>query len=86
VDNDRLRLFAPNRFVLDWTRQHYAGRLLDLCRTYSEVTIGQISFEVGGRGEGKRAASLHELGTATDGDEDIAARRASANLECRLYL
>jgi chromosomal replication initiator protein len=81
VDNNRLKLFAPNRFVLDWTRQHYAARLLDLCRTYSEGTIGQISFEVGGReGKANDSASPTSSGTATDGAPDIAARRASANL------
>jgi chromosomal replication initiator protein len=81
VDNDRLRLFAPNRFVLDWTRQHYAARLLDLCRIYSEGTIGQMSFEVGGlEGKANDSAGPTSSGTATDGSPDIAARRASANL------
>jgi chromosomal replication initiator protein len=79
VDEGRLRLFAPNRFVLDWTRQHYEGRLLDLCRSYSDGAVGRISFEVGGL-EAKANGVTGRAGTATEADEGLAARRASANL------
>lgn len=82
AENGRLRLLAPNRFVLDWTRQHYEERLLDLCRHFSEGAIEQISFEVGD------LESVEERGSAAEpakpverhrGDE-INVRRASANL------
>ncbi len=82
AENGRLRLLAPNRFVLDWTRQHYEDRLLDLCRHFSEGTIEQISFEVGD------LESVEERGAATEpakpvdrlrGDA-LNLRRASANL------
>jgi chromosomal replication initiator protein len=79
VDEGRLRLFAPNRFVLDWTRQHYEGRLLDLCRAYSDGAMGRISFEVGGL-ESKGSGEPARAGAATEADEGLAARRAGANL------
>jgi chromosomal replication initiator protein len=80
VDEDRLTLFAPNTFVLDWTRQHYEGRLLDLCRSYSDGMIGKIKFEVGGlESKGSETAGQSAV-TVTENDGDMAARRASANL------
>jgi chromosomal replication initiator protein len=80
ADQDRLRLFAPNTFVLDWARQHYEGRLLDLCRFYSDGTIGKLSFEVGGLDSKGNDPAGQTGATATDTDGDIAVRRANANL------
>ena len=81
VDEGRLRLFAPNRFVLDWTRQHYEGRLLDLCRAYSDGAIVRLSFEVGGLdSESSGTAAQITSAVPVDADGELAARRASANL------
>jgi chromosomal replication initiator protein len=48
-DNSGLRLFAPNRFVLDWVRNHY----LELLKTFvAEITGNQspiISLEIGSK-------------------------------------
>lgn len=82
AENGRLRLLAPNRFVLDWTRQHYEGRLLDLCRHFSEGTIEQISFEVGDLDSVEERGSVAESVRPVErprGDE-LNVRRASANL------
>jgi chromosomal replication initiator protein len=81
VDEGRLRLFAPNRFVLDWTRQHYEERLLDLCQSYSDGAIGKLSFEVGGlESKSSGNSTRGSAATACDADGELAARRASANL------
>ncbi|MFB1487179.1 MULTISPECIES: chromosomal replication initiator protein DnaA [unclassified Thiocapsa] len=81
VDEGRLRLFAPNRFVLDWTRQHYEVRLLDLCRAYSDGAIGRLSFEVGGLDSASsgRGAQI-TAAVPVDADGELAARRAGASL------
>jgi chromosomal replication initiator protein len=83
VDGPLLRLLAPNRFVLDWTRKHYADRLLELCARHSQGEVSEIHFEVGefaresgpAKGKGARAGSK-----ATAIDSDLATRRAAANL------
>ncbi len=80
VDADRLRLFAPNTFVLDWIRQHYEARLLDLCRSYSDSAITKLSFEVGGVDSKATSTVGRVVGTAADCDAELTARRASANL------
>jgi chromosomal replication initiator protein len=81
VDEGRLRLFAPNRFVLDWTRQHYEVRLLDLCRALSDGAIGRLSFEVGGLdSQSNGTATLSTRPVPVDTDGELAARRTSANL------
>lgn len=44
----KIQLFAPNRFVLEWVRNHYEKRLLELCALYSEAgTVPQITFAIG---------------------------------------
>jgi chromosomal replication initiator protein len=86
VDGPLLRLLAPNRFVLDWTRKHYADRLLELCERHSQGQVSQIHFEVGefaretspAKGKGVRAASGSTGAAAID--SDLATRRAAANL------
>lgn len=80
VDVDRLRLFAPNTFVLDWIRQHYETRLVELCRSYSDSGITRLSFEVGGVDSMAGAAVGRGTPTAADYDVELTERRASANL------
>ena len=43
-DGSRLRLLAPNRFVVDWLHQHYVDRILEIAGNGTEVVI-----EVGSR-------------------------------------
>ncbi|MCP4336217.1 MAG: chromosomal replication initiator protein DnaA [Gammaproteobacteria bacterium] len=48
VDNDSsLRLLAPNRFVVDWLRQHYMDRILELVGDGAEDI--EVLLEVGSR-------------------------------------
>lgn len=88
-ETDRLRLFAPNRFVLDWVREHYEQRLTAICLEASQglvkavaVEIGSARMGAGGEGSGKpppgRPRPEEPVG---DGLENLVRRRAAANLD-----
>jgi chromosomal replication initiator protein len=40
-------LYAPNRFVKDWVRQHYEQRIVDMCAHLSDGKISAVAFEIG---------------------------------------
>jgi len=42
-----MRIFAPNRFVTDWVRQHYEHQITQLCAQASGGRIQQVRFEIG---------------------------------------
>jgi len=46
-DDSRLRLLAPNRFVVDWLRQHYMDRILELVDDGGNSV--EVLLEVGSR-------------------------------------
>ena len=89
-DGDCMRLYAPNRFVKDWVKEHYEQRISVLCAQVSEGRIERTSFEIGSleSTEGKgtvRGVSVH--GGSVDGGmpaactgEGLAKRRAAGNL------
>ncbi|HEY9278016.1 MAG TPA: chromosomal replication initiator protein DnaA [Methylotenera sp.] len=52
ASSDELRVFAPNRFVLDWVNEKYMGRLLELLNERSDGMAPAISLLIGS----KRAA------------------------------
>lgn len=43
----QIRLYAPNRFVRNWVRQHYERKIVDLCAHLSNGRIDSILFEIG---------------------------------------
>mgnify|MGYP001331189993 FL=1 len=45
--SDGLRLLAPNRFVLDWVREHYAERIQQLLAALRPDTHPKLVLEVG---------------------------------------
>lgn len=48
VEDERsLRLLAPNRFVLDWIREKYVGRITDLVGHLSKPSDVSVAFAVG---------------------------------------
>ncbi|MEY6432733.1 chromosomal replication initiator protein DnaA [Thioalkalicoccus limnaeus] len=59
-ETNRLNLFAPNRFVMQWVEDHYRDRLLDLCKLYGDGRITEVRLVVGSRqttrGEPKRTS------------------------------
>ncbi|CAM5186428.1 chromosomal replication initiator protein DnaA [Alishewanella longhuensis] len=44
---DTLTLYAPNRFVLDWVREKYLNRILELIRDYCGDNAPRLRFDVG---------------------------------------
>ncbi len=78
LEGSVLRLLAPNRFVLDWTRTHYSERLRELSQRYSQGAISEIQFEIGGFE--RRASERVPDGQTLSSEADLAARRAAANL------
>lgn len=56
-EGERLRLFAPNRFVKDWVKQHYETQIASLCRGVSEGRVKQVSFEIGALRKQENSAS-----------------------------
>jgi chromosomal replication initiator protein len=50
VDADGvLRLYAPNRFVVDWVQQNLYGRIVELARDAADGSGRQVLLEVGSR-------------------------------------
>lgn len=80
ADGSRLRLFAPNRFVLDWTQKNYEKRLVELCSLFSAGSLAQIVFEVGGLEHRAGGSSAQDRATSQPVVPDLGERRASANL------
>lgn len=48
-DNSGLRLFAPNRFVLDWVRNHYLEMIKSLVADFTGNQSPIISLEIGSK-------------------------------------
>jgi chromosomal replication initiator protein len=48
VDNGTLRLFAPNRFVLDWVKNNFFQRIDQLVQQLHSVEANQVIIEIGG--------------------------------------
>lgn len=48
VDN-KLTLFAPNRFVLDWINEKFLNRIKELIHQYSGSQPPQVALEIGSR-------------------------------------
>jgi len=46
-DDNQLTLLAPNRFVLDWVREHFLERILGILREITRVESVGLSLEIG---------------------------------------
>ncbi|GAB3395619.1 chromosomal replication initiator protein DnaA [Azotobacter armeniacus] len=65
AEDDELRVYAPNRFVLDWVNEKYLGRLLELLGERSEDITPSVSLLIGSkRSPTPRAAQLASLAPA----------------------
>lgn len=49
ADAQNLRLLAPNRFVLDWVREHFFEQIQRAVQDYADSAVPQITLEVGTR-------------------------------------
>ena len=48
-DGDELRVYAPNRFVLDWVNEKYLSRLLELLSERSTGLAPALSLLIGSK-------------------------------------
>jgi chromosomal replication initiator protein len=81
----RIQLYAPNRFVKDWVKQHYEGRILEICSHLSRGTVSEIGFEIGSvgieRSGSSRGYSPKEAArNATPRRDSSADMRSASNL------
>ena len=57
AEGDELRVYAPNRFVLDWVNEKYLSRLLELLNEHSNGMAPALSLLIGSkRSSAPRAA------------------------------
>lgn len=49
AEGDELRIYAPNRFVLDWVNEKYLGRLLELMADKGDGAVPALSLLIGSR-------------------------------------
>ncbi len=81
-DEGVMALWAPNRFVKDWVKQHYEQRITRLCTDISNGRVQQVRFEIGtvdggqGRTEPEPTRPLRRPQPAVSIDR----RRAESNL------
>jgi chromosomal replication initiator protein len=78
-EGSRLRLFAPNRFVRDWVKEHYESVITTLCQGVSEGRIGEVSFEIGALREQRESARGRVKGGAEE-HAVLEQRRSDAGL------
>lgn len=63
LTSDVLTLFAPNRFVLDWVKDKYLGRIHELLDDFCVNNSPSLKFEIGARSTVKpRAESVVSAG------------------------
>ena len=60
AEGDELRVYAPNRFVLDWVNEKYLSRLLELLGERTNGLVPALSLLIGSRRSGtpRAAASV----------------------------
>ena len=54
ADGENLRIYAPNRFVLDWVNEKYMCRLLELLDERSDSFTPQVSLMIGSKRNGNQ--------------------------------
>lgn len=74
---DELRLYAPNRFVLDWVREHFAARIEELLGQQNPAHPPRLVLEIGGESPTRPPVKTAQVSAA-------AAQSFNANLN-RLF-
>jgi chromosomal replication initiator protein len=88
ITGEKLCLYAPNRFVRDWTKQHYEALISSICKRLSSEKVQQISFEIGAL-EQQESRQKQETGHAAEGNltqadkQHLEERRRTANLSAK---
>ena len=77
AEGDELRVYAPNRFVLDWVNEKYLGRLLELLGEHGQGMAPALSLLIGSkRSSAPRAAPNAPLAAAAS--QALSANSASS--------
>jgi chromosomal replication initiator protein len=74
-DGRRLRVLAPNAFVLDWVRNNYEGRVNELLTQFSDAEAPQLVLEIGSTGSG--APDRHAVASRAPASRTAPVRKAS---------
>jgi len=77
-DDGRLRLMAPNAFVLDWVKKHYLDRLKGYLDDVGQNDSTAISLEIG---SAPRAPGIQAKPTSTLPGSDYSGSRGQPNRE-----
>jgi chromosomal replication initiator protein len=79
-DDAQIRLLAPNRFVLDWVRNHY----LDTIETFMERNSGgdapRINLEIGSRQQPAKKKNTTAIGTVIEQRQGTESPAIESNL------
>ncbi|MCW2268923.1 MULTISPECIES: chromosomal replication initiator protein DnaA [Pseudomonas] len=79
AEGDELRVYAPNRFVLDWVNEKYLSRLLELLGEHGNGIAPALSLLIGSRRSSTpRAAPNAPLAAAAAASQAQAAQTAVA--------
>ncbi|WP_192562945.1 chromosomal replication initiator protein DnaA [Pseudomonas gozinkensis] len=79
AEGDELRVYAPNRFVLDWVNEKYLGRVLELLDEHGNGLAPSLSLLIGSkRSSAPRAAPNAPLAAAQVSQAQVNAAPASA--------
>ncbi|MDD0976484.1 chromosomal replication initiator protein DnaA [Pseudomonas fontis] len=80
AEGDELRVYAPNRFVLDWVNEKYLGRLLELLGEHGSGMAPALSLLIGSRrSSAPRAAPNAPLAAAAAASQAQAVQAAVVN-------
>lgn len=80
-EEKQIRLYAPNRFVLNWVRQHYEKKIVEFCAHVSGGRIETLSFEIGSLTQGRdRPAEPGNAPVVKAGSRSLAETRSRSNL------
>jgi len=74
-DGDELRIYAPNRFVLDWVNEKYLSRLLELLSERASGPAPSLSLLIGSR---RVASTRPAAGSAPRSQSQVGAPAAAA--------
>ena len=77
-DDGRLRLMAPNAFVLDWVKKHYLDRLKGYLDDVGQNDSTAISLEIG---SAPRAPGIHTTAASPPRGTDFSESRGQPNRE-----
>ncbi|EQM74210.1 chromosomal replication initiator protein DnaA [Pseudomonas stutzeri] len=75
AEGDELRVYAPNRFVLDWVNEKYLSRLLELLSERATGLAPSLSLLIGSK---RTAAAPQSLASATRNQQPIGSPAAAA--------